>query len=106
MQRHRTVAGEMWSVFLRNHARQLWACDVLERYDLFFRPIFVFVILAIGSRRIVHVGETRSPTSEWAAQQLREVTPWNQGPRFPIRDRDCKYDEEFKCQRLLRAIDW
>ncbi len=71
------------------------ACDFLQTYDLFFRPIFAFFILEVGSRRIVHVGVTRSPTSAWTAQQLREITPWDQGSRFLIRDRDSKHGEEF-----------
>ena len=54
----------------------MWACDFLHVTDLFFRPLFAFVITELGSRRIVHVGVTRSPTDAWVAQQLREATPF------------------------------
>ena len=30
--------GQRWSTFLRNHASDVWACDFLQAYDLFFAP--------------------------------------------------------------------
>lgn len=83
--------GQHWSTFLRNHAHETWACDFLQTYDLLFRPIFAFFLIEIGSRRVVHVAATRSPTSAWVTQQLREVTAWGDGPRFLIRDNDAKF---------------
>jgi putative transposase len=56
-----------WSTFLRNHASQVWACDFLQTYDIFFRTVFVFVIIELGSRRVVHFGITRHPTDQWIA---------------------------------------
>jgi putative transposase len=83
-------SSQDWATFLRNHASQIWACDFLQTYDIFFRTIFVFVIIELGSRRVVHFGVTRNPTDKWAAQQLREATPFGEGPRFLIRDNDKK----------------
>jgi putative transposase len=80
-----------WSTFLRNHATQTWACDLVHTHALFFRAVFVFVIIELGSRRLLHFGVTRDPTDAWVAQQLREATPFGEGPRFLIRDNDCKY---------------
>ena len=40
-------------------------------------------------------GVTRNPTDVWVAQQLREATPFGEGPRFLIRDNDCKYGASF-----------
>jgi transposase InsO family protein len=87
--------GQSWATFLKNHASQIWACDVLQTYDLFFRPIFAFFIVELGSREVVHVAVTRAPTSRWTAQQLRKATPFGIGPRFIIRDNDDKYWPEF-----------
>ena len=53
--------GQTWPTFLRNHAQDIWACDFLQIHDLFFQPLFAFFIAELGSRRIVHVGMTRSP---------------------------------------------
>jgi len=82
--------GQSWATFLRNHARATWACDFLPVVDLGFRSLFAFFIVELGSRRVMHVGVTRHPTDAWVAQQLREATPFDQRPRFLIRDNDAK----------------
>jgi putative transposase len=88
-----------WAIFLRNHAREIWACDFLQTDDVLFRTPFIFVIIELGSRRLVHFGVTRNPTGAWVAQRLREATPCSQGPRYLIRDNDRKYG------RLFARID-
>jgi transposase InsO family protein len=88
-------SGQPWTTFLRNHASETWACDFLQLADLLFRPLFAFFIVELGSRRVVHVGVTRSPTSSWAAQQLREATPNGTAPRYLIHDHDTKFGAEF-----------
>jgi transposase InsO family protein len=57
--------------------------------------VFVFVIIELGSRRVVHFGITRNPTDQWTAQQLREATPFGEKPRFLIRDNDSKFGPSF-----------
>ena len=84
-----------WATFLRNHASEIWACDFLQTHDVFFRTVFVFVIIELGSRRVVHFGVTRNPTDQWTAQQLREATPFGEKPRFLIRDNDSKFGPSF-----------
>ena len=42
---------------------------------LFFRVLFVFVILSHDRRRPVHVAVTEYPTAEWVAHQLLEAFP-------------------------------
>jgi len=88
-------AGQPWATFLRNHAPEIWACDFLPVTDLLFRPLHAFFVVALGSRRVVHVGVTRHPTDAWVAQQLREATPFGERPRFLIRDNDSKYGSAF-----------
>lgn len=88
-------AGQTWATFLRNHAGEIWACDFLPVTDGLFRPLYAFFIIALGSRRVVHVGVTRHPTDAWVAQQLREATPFNQRPHYLISDRDSKYGSAF-----------
>ncbi len=63
--------------------------------DLLFRTVYVFFIIELGSRRVVHFGVTRHPTDAWVAQQLREATPYGQAPRFLIRDNDRKFGSAF-----------
>jgi len=88
-------AGQTWATFLRNHADTSWACDFLPITDVFFRPVYAFFVVALGSRRVVHVGVTRHPTDAWVAQQLREATPFEQRPTYLIRDNDRKYGRAF-----------
>ena len=84
--RPRGQHGQTWGTFLRNHTHDIWACDFLQLYDTWFRPIYAFFIVAHGTREVVHVNVTRSPTDAWVAQQLREATPYDSAPRFLIRD--------------------
>ena len=88
-------SGQTWATFLRNHASDIWICDFLPVTDLFFRPLYTFFVVALGSRRVVHVGVTRHPTDAWVAQQLREATPFGQRPRYLIHDNDRKYGSAF-----------
>jgi putative transposase len=87
--------GQTWAAFLRNHARDTRACDFVQLTDAWFRPLFAFVVTALGSRRIVHVGVTRAPTDGWVAQQLREATPFGAAPQYLLRDNDAKYGPRF-----------
>lgn len=89
------VPSQTWSVFLNNHAKGVWACDFLPVIDLFFRQMYLFFIVELSSRRIVHFNVTAHPTDAWVAQQLREATACGQAPRFLIRDRDRKYGDTF-----------
>src|SRR3712207_2691296 len=93
--------GQTWSTFVRNHAHEIWACDFLQVSDLLFRPLYAFFVIALGSRRVVHVGVSRHPTDAWVAQQLREATPYGERPRFLLRDNDDKYGPRF--DRLAAA---
>ena len=87
--------GQSWATFLRNHAGEIWACDFLPVTDLLFRPLYAFFVIALETRRVVHVGVTHHPTDAWVAQQLREATAFDQRPRYLIRDRDSKYGPTF-----------
>lgn len=101
IQRHmrqvrKRTPGQNWATFLRNHAQDIWACDFTVVHNLFFKPIYIFVIMHHQTRRIIHTAVTTSPTDEWTAQQLREATPWGQKPKYLIRDNDGKYGRAFK----------
>ncbi len=87
--------GQNWRIFLRNHAKEIWACDFLPVTDLFFRSLFAFFIIELQSRRVIHVGVTRYPTDAWTAQQLREATAWGQRPKYLLRDNDSKFGVGF-----------
>jgi len=98
-------SGQAWSTFLSNHAGDIWACDFLQLYDVMFRPIFAFFIIDHGTREVVHFNVTRSPSDEWAAQQLREATAWCEGSRYLIRDNDRKFGSRFAAVAEGAGID-
>ncbi len=87
--------GQPWATFLRNHGDAVWTCDFLPVTDLLFRPLYAFFVIALGTRRVVHVGVTRHPTDGWVAQQLREATPFDQRPQYLLRDNDGKFGASF-----------
>jgi hypothetical protein len=51
--------GQTWRTFIRNHGSDIWACDFLQRCDLFFRPLFAFFLVVQGTRAIVLFNVTR-----------------------------------------------
>jgi hypothetical protein len=57
------------------------------------------------SRKVIHVGVTRSPTDPWVAQQLREATPCGHGPKYLIRDNDSKFGPCFARVATTSAIE-
>jgi putative transposase len=88
-------SGQTWAAFIKNHIRDIWACDFTVVYDLLIRPLYTFVIMELHTRRIVYATVTRSPSDEWVAQQQREATPWGERPKYLIRDRDGIYGKRF-----------
>ena len=65
--RPRRERGQTWDTFPRNHPHDIWACDFLQLYDAWFRPIFAFFIVSHGTREVMHVNVTRFPTDAWVA---------------------------------------
>ena len=64
-----------------------------------FRVLFVFVVLGHERRCIEHFNVTGHPTARWTAQQIIEAFPYNETPRFILRDRDVIYGDLF-CRRI------
>ena len=86
--RRRRPPSQTWRTFLANHIGQLMAADFFVVPTATGRLLFVLVILAHARRRVVHVAVTEHPTAAWTGQQLREAFPWDQAPRYLVRDRD------------------
>jgi putative transposase len=93
MVRHRQPPAQTWRTFLTNHIGQLGAADLFVVPTATYRLLFVLVMLAHDRRRLVHIAVTAHPTAAWTAQQLREAFPWDEAPRYVIRDRDHVFDE-------------
>ena len=50
--------------------------------------VYVFVVMELGSRRVVHANVTSSPTLAWVKNQIREIAAWGEGPKYLIHDND------------------
>lgn len=123
----RRTASQHWRAFVLNHAKAIVATDFLVAITAGFRVLYVFVVMEVGSRRILHCNVTDHPTAAWALQQFREAIPSDHPYRFLIHDRDsifsAEVDAELKafglkvlrtpvrapkpnahCERLMRTI--
>ena len=56
--------------------------------SLSFELLYAFIIVHLDRRLIVWSNVTRNPTAEWVARQITEAFPWDEAPRYLIRDRD------------------
>ena len=79
---------QRWLTFVHNHARVIIASDFFVVVTATFRVLYIFVVLELGSRRIVHYNVTAHPTAEWTLQPFREALPHDHPYRFVIHDRD------------------
>ena len=64
--------------------------------------LYGLVILRLERRRLVWTNVTANPTAEWIARQITEAFPWDEAPRYLIRDRDTSYGAAVT--RRLRAM--
>ena len=88
--------GQGWRTFLRNHLHETIAVDFAVVPTIRFKLLYVFVVLDLARRRIIHVGVTHHPTAAWTGQRLVESLPWDsRRVRFLIRDRDGIYGHDY-----------
>ena len=98
MVRHRKPPSQTWRTFLDNHVRNLVSVDFFTVPTIRFQVLYVFLVLAHDRRRVVHFNVTAHPTAQWTAQQLREAFPFDQTPRYLLRDRDRIFGNTFRDQ--------
>jgi putative transposase len=85
-----------WKTFLNNHVKDLVSLDFFVVPTVTRKVLFVLVILAHHRRRVVHFNVTAHPTAEWTAQQVVDAFPWDEAPRYLLRDRDRIYSALFR----------
>ena len=96
MLRTRKPPSQTWRTFLDNHIKNIVSVDFFTVPTIRFQILYVFLVLAHERRRIVHFNVTAHPTGEWTSQQLREASPFDQKPRYLLRDRDRVFGSEFR----------
>src|SRR5436309_4793169 len=91
-----------WRTFLRNHAPGIAAMELFVVPTIGFDLLYVLVVVRLARRDIVWINATSNPTADRIARQITEVFPWNEAPRYLIRDRDRVYGAAVT--RRLRAM--
>src|SRR2546422_2820750 len=91
-----------WRTFLRNHAPDIAAMDLFVVPTIGLDLLYGLVIVRLARRDLVWINVTPHPTAEWIARQITDVFPWNEAPRYLIRDRDQVYGAA--ATRRLRAM--
>src|SRR6266576_4475468 len=102
MVRNAGPSDQRWGTFLRNHAPHIAAMDLFAVPTICFTQLYALVIVRLARRELVWINVTRHPTAEWIAQQITETFPWNEAPRYLIRDRDAIFGAVVT--RRLRAM--
>ena len=93
MAKRRGPPSQGWRTFLRNHAPDVAAMDLFVVPTIGFDLLYAFVIVRLDRRDLVWNNVTTNPTADWIARQLTEAFPWNEAPRYLIRDRDRVYGD-------------
>ena len=91
MVKRREPPSQGWRTFLRNHAPDIAAIDMFVVSTISFRLLYGLVIMRLDRRRLVWTNVTANPTAEWIVRQITEAFPWDQAPRYLLRDRDRSY---------------
>src|ERR1700726_4153465 len=91
-----------WLTFLRNHAPDIAAMDLFVVPTIGFDLLYSLVIVRLARRDLIWINVTANPTADWVARQITEAFPWNEAPRYLIRDRDRVYGAVVT--RRLRAM--
>jgi transposase InsO family protein len=85
-----------------NHAPDIAAMDLFVVPTIGFGLLYALLIVRLDRRQLVWINVTRHPTAEWIARQLTEAFPWDEAPRYLIRDRDRSYGDV--ATRRIRAM--
>ena len=93
--RNRKPPSQSGQTFLRNHLREAIAIDFSVVPTANFRLLYVFVVLGLERRRLLHFNVSAHPIAAWTAQQMVEALPNERGNRYLVRDRDAIYGTEF-----------
>jgi putative transposase len=95
MVRTRKPPSQTWQTSLDNHVPDIAACDFFTVPTVTFHVLYVFIVMRHDQREIVHFNITTNPHAEWTAQQIVQAFPYEDVPRFLIRDRDGIYGDYF-----------
>jgi len=76
--------SQTWKTFLKNHAKEIVAMDFLVVPTATFRLLYCLVMIRHDTRRVVHF----NVTEHWTASQISQAFPYEEAPRYLLRDND------------------
>jgi putative transposase len=79
---------QTWKTFLKNHTKDVVAIDFFLVPTIWFKRLYVLVILSHDRRQILRLAVTGKPSPSGTAQQLRNTFAFRPLPRFVLHDRD------------------
>jgi len=85
-----------WITFLRNHAGEICTIDFFVVFTIRFQRLYCLHFINHDRRKIIHFNVTAHPSQKWICQQFREAFPYDNAPKYLIRDNDKKYGHEVK----------
>jgi hypothetical protein len=109
--------SQAWRSFLKNQAKAMWTCDFFVQHTIGFRVLYVFIIMELSSRKLIHFNVTEHPTLEWTKQQVRNAC-FEQQPKFLLHDNVGKFgqlgrplsveraDKRISCRSTFDAWLW
>jgi transposase InsO family protein len=92
----RAGSRQRWATFLHNHLHETLAVDFAVVPTATFGIAYVFFVLSLERRRVLHFNVTQHPTAEWTAQQVVEACPFDLPGRFLVRDNDKIFGAKFR----------
>jgi putative transposase len=88
-----------WTVFLRQQAAGIVACDFFTVDTLWLQRLYVLFFIELHTRHVHLAGVTANPDGGWVTQQARNflLALGEQGRqlRFLVRDHDAKFSRSF-----------
>jgi hypothetical protein len=87
-----TLLKECGVYVVVEHNGDVYSCDFFVQHTAGFRILYVFVVMEIASRKVIHMHVTDHPVLEWTQQQIRNAC-FEEQPKFLLHDNDGKFGQ-------------
>ena len=99
---NRILRGQLKGRLRFSDAERAKLGEIGRRLGRKAEQLFGFLVLGHGRRRLIWSAVTAHPTAEWLARQITEAFPWDEAPKYLIRDNDRAFGAVFKAH--VRAM--
>lgn len=85
---------QTWSTFIKNNLDQMLACDFFTVFSIGFKTLYVFVLMELGSRKVLHFNVTTNPNPQWIKNQFKGALPLDHDYKYIIHDGNCNFSAD------------